>query len=73
MRRKVSQGREIFEKVYKSPFGINVDQEKIVISGVALHDDIAESIFNMVDVGKSRMEDFRPNQLVSYTDKEKQL
>ena len=27
----------------------------------------------MFDVGKSRMEDFRPNQLVSYTDKENQL
>ena len=50
----------IFEQEYENPFGIHVDKEKLVniSSGAPLDDDIAESILNMVDVGKSRMEDF---------------
>ena len=54
---KVSQVTEIIEEEYENPFGIHVDKEKSVktISGVALDDDIAESILNMVDVGKSEM------------------
>ena len=57
---KVLQVTKIFEQEYKNPFGIHVDKEKLVniSSGAALDDDIAESILNMVDVGKSRMEDF---------------
>ena len=57
---------EIIEQEYENPFGIHFDKEKLVnfISGRAL-DDIAESIHGsciqvyMIDVGKSRMEDFR--------------
>ena len=50
----------IVEQEYENPFGIHVDKEKLVniSSGAPLYDDIAESILNMVDVGKSRMEDF---------------
>ena len=57
---KVLQVTKIFEQEYKNPFGIHVDKEKLVniSSGAALDDDIAESILNMVDVGKSRIEDF---------------
>ena len=36
-----------------------------ISSGEALDDDITESILNMVDVRKSRMEDFGQNRLVS--------
>ena len=45
----------------KIPFGIHVDKEKLVyaISEGALYDGIAESILNMVDIGKSRIEVFR--------------
>ena len=60
---KVSQVTKIFKHEYENPFRIHVDKEKLVniSSGVALHDDIAESILNMVDVGKRRMEDFVQN------------
>lgn len=34
-----------------------------VSSGAALYDDITESIFNMVNVEKSRMEDFRKKRM----------
>ena len=58
---KVSQVTEIIEQEYENPFGMHVHKEKLVniISGGALDDDIAESILNMVDVGKKGMEDFR--------------
>ena len=64
---KVSQVTKIFEQEYENPFGIHVDTEKLVniSSGEALDDDITESILNMIDVGKSLMEDFRQNRLVS--------
>ena len=64
---KASQVTKIFEEEYENPFGIHVDKEKLVnfSSGQALDDDITESILNMVDVGKSRMEDFEQNRLVS--------
>ena len=63
---KVSQVIKIFEEEYENPFGIHADKEKLVniSSGQALDDDITESILNMVDVGKSRMEDFEQNRLV---------
>ena len=49
-----------------------------IFPGVALDDDLAESIVNVIDVGKRTMEDFRQQQLISKeiiscTDKEKQL
>ena len=49
---------EVVEKEYENPFGIHISKEKLVniSSGVALDDDIPESILNMADVGKSRME-----------------
>ena len=64
---KVSQVTKIFEQEYENPFGIHVDTEKLVniSSGEALDDDITESILNMIDVGKSLMEDFGQNRLVS--------
>ena len=64
---KVSQVTKIVEQEYENPFGIHVDKETLVniSSGAALDDDIAESILTMVDVGKSRIEDFGQNQLVS--------
>ena len=64
---KVLQVTEAIEQEYESPFGIHVNKEKFVniSSGVALDVDIAESILNMVDVGKSRMEDFRQKRLIS--------
>ena len=64
---KVSQVTKIFEQGYENPFGIHVDTEKLVnnSSGKALDDDITESILNMTDVGKSIMEDFGQNRLVS--------
>ena len=60
---KVSQVTEIIEEEYKNLFGIHGDKEKLanIISGVDLDDDIEESILNMVDVGKIKMEDFRKN------------
>ena len=53
---KVSQVTEIIKQEYENSFSIHVDKEKLVnvISGGALNDDIAESILNMVDVGKLR-------------------
>ena len=64
---KVSQVTKIFEQEYENPFGIHDDTEKLVniSSGEALDDDITESILNMIDVGKSLMEDFGQNRLVS--------
>ena len=64
---KVSQVTKIFEQQYENPFGIRADQEKLVNinSGAPLDDDIAENILIMVDVRKSRVEDFGQNQLVS--------
>ena len=58
---KTDQLAEAIEQEYKNPFGKDVDKEKLVniSSGVALDDDIGESILNMVNVGKRRMEDFR--------------
>ena len=51
---------------YENPFGVHVHKEKLVnISSSVALDGIAESILNMVDVGKSRMEDFRQKQLIS--------
>ena len=49
---------EVIEKEYENPFGIHISKEKLVniSSGVALDDDIPESILNMADVGKSRTE-----------------
>ena len=64
---KVSQVTKIFEQEYENPFGIHVDTEKLVniSSREALDDDITESILNMIDAGKSIMEDFGQNRLVS--------
>ena len=64
---KVSQVTKIFGQEYENPFGIHVDTEKLVniSSGEALDDDITESILNMIDAGKSIMEDFGQNRLVS--------
>ena len=58
---KVSQVTELIEQEYEYPFRIHINKEKLVniISVGALDDDIAESILNVVDVGKSRMKDFR--------------
>ena len=58
---KVSQVTEIIEPEYKNLFGIHGDKEKLtnIIFGLGLDDDIAENILNMVDVEKTRMEDFR--------------
>ena len=49
------------EQEFKNPFGIHVHKERLVniSSSVALDDDFPESMFNMVNVEKSRMEDFR--------------
>ena len=64
---KVSQVTKIFEQEYENPFGIHVDTEKLanISSGEALDDYITESILNMIDVGKSLIEDFGQNRLVS--------
>ena len=64
---KVSQVTKIFEREYENSFGIHVDTEKLVniSSGETLDDDVTESILNMIDVGKSIMEDFGQNRLVS--------
>ena len=64
---KVLQVTEDIEQEYENLFGINVNKEKLVniSSGVALDADIAESIFNMVNVGRNRMEDFRQKQMIS--------
>ena len=64
---KVSQVTKIFEQEYENPFAIHVDTEKLVniSSGETLDDYITESILNMVDVGKSIMEDFGQNRLIS--------
>ena len=61
------QVTKIFEQEYENSFEINVDKGKLVniSSREALDDGITESILNMVDVGKSRMEDFGHNRLVS--------
>ena len=58
---------EVIEQEYENPFRIHVDKEQIlnISSRAALDDDIEESILNMVDVGKSRIEDFRPKRLIS--------
>ena len=58
---------EVIEQEYENPFGIHIDKEKLVniSSGVALDDNIAESILSMVDVGKSRMENYRQKRLIS--------
>ena len=64
---KTDQLAEVIEQEYKNPFGKDVDKEKLVniSSGVALDDDIGESILNMVNVGKRRMEDFRQKLFIS--------
>ena len=64
---KVLQVTEVIEQEYENPFGIHVNKEKLVniSSGITLDDDIAESILNMVDVGKSRMKYFRQKGLIS--------
>ena len=64
---KVSQVTKIFEQEYENLFAIHVDTEKLVniSSGETLDDYITESILNMVDVGKSIMEDFGQNRLIS--------
>ena len=58
---------EIIQQEYKNPFEIHVDKETLVNinSGIALDGDIAESILNMVNVGKSRMEDLRQTRMIS--------
>ena len=58
---KVLQVTEVTEKEYENPFGIHVNKEKLVnISfGVTLDDGIAENVLIVVDVGKSRIKDFR--------------
>ena len=58
---KVLQVTEVIEQEFENPFGIHDDKEKLVnmSSGLALDDDIAESILNMANGEKSRMEDFR--------------
>ena len=60
---KVSQ---VLNKNPKIHLGyISIKKLVNISSGVALHGDIAESKINMVDVGKSRMEDFRQKRLFS--------
>ena len=61
------QVTEVIEQEYENPFGIHVNKEKLVniSSDITLDDDIAESILNMVDVGKSRMKYFRQKGLIS--------
>ena len=61
MQEKVSQVAGVIQQEYGNPLGKDVDKEGLVniSSGVALDDNIAESILKMVNVGKSRMEDFR--------------
>ena len=56
---KISQVTKTIGQEHENP--IHLDKEKLVniISGGALDDDIGESILNMVDVVKSRMEDFK--------------
>ena len=63
---KISQVTEVVRQEYENPFGIYVNQEKLVniSSGVALDDNIVASLLNMLDVGKSRMEDFRQKRLI---------
>ena len=58
---KYRKEEKSLKKYTKALLGFMSIKKKVIISGVALHDDIAESISNMVDAGKSRMEDFRPN------------
>ena len=55
------QVTEVIEQEYENPFGIHVNKEKLVnISfGVTLDDGIAENVLIVVDVGKSRIKDFR--------------
>ena len=61
------QVTEVIKQEYENPFGIHVNEEKLVnISlAVTLDDDIAENILNVVDVGKNRMKVFRQKQLIS--------
>ena len=57
---------------------MNKEQLANVSSGVILDPDILESIFDMVNVGENRMEDFRltidfQRDIISCTYKKKQL
>ena len=63
---KASQVTKVTEQEYENSFGLLVDTEKLIhsSSGVALDDDIAESILNMVNVGKYRIENFRQKRLI---------
>ena len=51
----VSLVTEVIEQEYGNSFGMHVDKEKLanISSGVALNDDIAESILNMGEGGKT--------------------
>ena len=61
------QATEIIEQDYENPFGIHGNKEILenISSSIALDDDITGIVINMVDLGKSRMEDFRQKQLIS--------
>ena len=62
---KVSQVTEVLNKNTKIHLGYISIKKLVISSGVALHGNIAESKIKMVDVGKSRMEDFRQKRLIS--------
>ena len=57
------QVTEAIEQEYENPFAIHVTNEKLL--NISSDDDIAENIVNAVDVRKSRMKDFRQEQLIS--------
>ena len=57
------QVTEAIEQEYENLFGIHISNEKLL--NISSDDDIAENIVNAFDVGKSRMKDFRQNQLIS--------
>ena len=78
--KQISQVTKVIQREYENLFGIHVNKEQLanVSSGVILDPDILESIFDMVNVGENRMEDFRltidfQRDIISCTYKKKQL
>ena len=62
---KVSRLVQILESDYINPFSVTLEAIKLfnLSSGVAVEDDLADKILNIIDIGKSLAETFRNEHL----------
>ena len=65
---KVSRLVQILENDYINPFSVTLEATKLfnLSSGVAVEDDLADQILNIIDIGKSLAETFRNERLIQH-------